>query len=104
MADSRAFEWTCAELEAASSLTKLESRGTIRLAVKEAGLESDQVTPQQMGVVVERVLPGELRNRGVEDAEGICGALTSGLRALPILEEEEDAQETPEDVFKRLSR
>jgi hypothetical protein len=103
MADSRAFEWTCEELEAASSLTKLESRGTIRLAVKEAGLEAEHVTPQQMSVVAERILPGELRNRGVEGAEGICSALMSGLRALPILEAE-DAQETPEDVFKRLSR
>jgi hypothetical protein len=103
MADSRAFEWTCAELEATSSFSKLESRGTIRLAVKEAGLEADRVTPQQMSVVAERILPGELRNRGVEEAEGICGALISGLRALPVLEAEA-AQETPEDVFKRLSR
>lgn len=103
MADSRAFDWTCAELEGASSLTKLESRGTIRLAVKEAGLEAGRVTPQQMAVVVERILPGELQNRGVEGAEGICSALMSGLRALPI-PEEEDTQESPEDVFRRLSR
>ena len=103
MADSRAFEWICAELESASLLNRLEARGTIRLALKEAGLEAGRVTPAQMSVVTERILPGELRNRGVEDAEGICGALTSGLRDLPVLEAE-DSHETPEDVFRRLSR
>jgi hypothetical protein len=102
MADSHTFEWTCEELENASFLNKLEARGTIRLALKEAGLGADRVTPEQMSVVTERILPGELRNRGVEDAEEICGALTSGLRGLPALEDE-DAQETPEDVFQRLS-
>jgi hypothetical protein len=103
MADSRAFEWTCGELESASLLNRLEARGTVRLALKEAGLEAGRVTPGQMGVVTERILPGELRNRGVEDAEGICDALTSGLRDLPALEAE-GAHETPEDVFRRLSR
>ena len=103
MADSRAFEWTCTELESVSSFNKLEARGTIRLALKEAGLEAGRVTPAQMSVVTERILPGELRNRGVEDAEGICGALTSGLSGLPALEAE-NTQETPEDVFRRLSR
>ena len=103
MADSRAFEWTCTELESVSSFNKLEARGTIRLALKEAGLEAGRVTPAQMSVVTERILPGELRNRGVEDAEGICGTLRSGLRDLPVLEVA-GTQETPEDVFRRLSR
>ncbi len=103
MADSRAFEWLCVELESASPLNKLEARGTIRLALKMAGLKASGVTPQEMSLVTERILPGELRNRGVEDAEGICGALRSGLRGLPVLEAE-DTQETPEDVFRRLSR
>ncbi len=103
MAASGAFEWACAELESASSLSKLESRGTLRLALKEAGLEASRVTPQQLSVVTERILPGELRSRGVGNADAICSALISGLRDLPILEAE-DAQETPEDVFRRLSR
>lgn len=103
MAGSRIFEWACEELEKTSSLKKLEARGTIRLALKEAGLEAARVTRQQMDVVAERILPGELRNRGVKDADAICSALASGLRDLR-LSEGDDARETPEDVFDRLSR
>lgn len=103
MADSRAFEWTCAELESTSFLNKLEARGTVRLALKEAGLQANHVTPAQMSVMTERILPGELRNRGVKDADEICRALAAGLRALPV-RGGEGAQETPEDVFRRLSR
>ena len=58
------------------------------------------MTPEQMSVVTERILPGELRKRGLEDAGGICGALTSGLRQLEV----GAAPDSPEEVFKRLSR
>ena len=100
MASSRAFEWACAELESSSSLNALEARGTVRLALKQAGLEANHVTPEQMAVVAERVLPGELRSRGLEDAEEICGALVSGLKHLEV----GAAPDSPEEVFKRLSR
>jgi hypothetical protein len=97
---SRAFEWVCAELESTSSLSALEARGTVRLTVKKAGLEANRVTPEQMGVVTERTLPGELRSRGLENADGICGALASGLKHLKV----SAAPDSPEDVFERLSR
>ena len=100
MAGSRTFEWICAELESSSSLSALEARGTVRLALKQAGLEANQVTPEQMSVVTERVLRGELHSRGLEDAEELCGALATGLKRLEV-----GAQpDSPEDVFKRLSR
>jgi hypothetical protein len=99
MACSRAFEWVCAELESSSSLNALEARGTIRLALKQAGLEANQVTPEQMSVVTRRVLPGELCSRGLEDAEGLCRALASGLKHLEV----GALPDSPEEVFKRLS-
>ena len=100
MASSRSFEWICAELESSSSFNALEARGTVRLALKQAGLEANQVTPEQMSVVAERVLPGELRSRGLEDVEALCGALASGLKRLEV----GARPDSPEDVFKRLSR
>jgi hypothetical protein len=100
MADSRTFEWVCAELERGSSLNELEARGTIRLALKKAGLEANRVTPEQMAVVTERILPGELRSRGFEDADGTCEALVSRLKRLEV----DSAQDSPEEVFKRISR
>jgi hypothetical protein len=99
MASSQTFEWVCAELESSSSLNELEARGTVRLALKKAGLEANRVSPEQMSVVTERILPGELRSRGLEDADGICGSLASGLKHL----EAGAVQDSPEEVFRRLS-
>ena len=98
MADSVAFEAACACLERASSLTHLEARGTIRLALKEAGFEAKTATPQVLGAVVRLVLPGELRSRRVADPEAICSEIALTLEGMTS----EPAAETAEAVFKRL--
>ena len=102
MADSHAFEWTCAELERASSLDKLEARGTIRLALKQAGLEARTATGQQMTVVVEKVLPSELQTRGIDAAADICSGLVTGLKGLG--DDATPDADSPEEIFKRLGR
>lgn len=99
MADAGAFEWVCNELERSTSLDRLEARGTVRLALKEAGLEARSVTPDQMQVVVEKILPRELGTRGIDDAEGVCGSLKTGLAGLDV----GAAAETPDAVFQRLA-
>lgn len=63
-----------------------------------AGLEVRTVSPQQISVVVEKVLPGELAARGVADAEAICGAIAGSLSGL----EAGASPDTPEAVFQRL--
>lgn len=98
MADSSAFELTCEVLERDTSLGRLEARGTVRLALKAAGLESRSVSPEQMTVVVRKVLNGELESRGVEGADRVCAALAEGLARL----EPASAAETPDAVFARL--
>ena len=98
MADTRAFDFVCEQLEAATSLDRLEARGTVRLALKQAGLEARSVTPDQMAVVVARILPDELSSRGIESAESLCAAIGAGLQNL----EAGDVGETPDAVFKRL--
>jgi len=100
MAEAAAFETACAELEAHTSLSRLEARGTVRLALKRSGLDSRSVTPEQMAVVVERVLGAELASRGIEDPDGVCAALLGSVRAAAI--GAASAAETPEDVFRRL--
>jgi hypothetical protein len=99
MADSAAFEWTCEELEQISSLDRLEARGTVRLALKQAGLEARNVSPNQMKVVLEKVLPGELETRGIDGAAGLCSGLLPGLAAVVA-----DAipGEMPDEIFRRL--
>lgn len=97
MAESQAFDFVCDQLEQGTQLDRLAARGTVRLALKQAGLEPGSVTPEQMGVVVERVLPAELSSRGVE-AEAVCAAIRGGLAGLGS----GPAVETPDAVFKRL--
>jgi hypothetical protein len=98
MADSTAFAFACDELENRTSLDRLETRGTVRIALKEAGLDAGSVTAQQMGVVMAQVMPGQLQSRGVDGADDVCTAIKNGLASLP----EEAASESPDAVFARL--
>jgi hypothetical protein len=99
MADSPAFDWLCRELEAISSLDRLEARGTVRIALKQAGLEARNVTPDQLEVVARKILPGELAQRAVDWPDSICEQLVAGLKNL-----DQDGSDTdsPEAVFDRL--
>lgn len=98
MSDTRAFDLACDQLEAGTSLERLEARGTVRLALKQAGLEARSVTPEQMSVVVSRILPEELATRGVEGASSLCESLSADLKNL----EAGDVGETPDAIFRRL--
>lgn len=99
MANTSAFDWLCAELESSTSFDRLESRGTVRLALKEAGLDVKTASAEQLAVVVERILPEELRRRGVDDADSVCAGLATGLKRMG---DGGAASDTPEAVFARL--
>jgi len=98
MADSAAFDFVCRELEDRSSLDRLEARGTVRLALKQAGLDARTVTPEQIAVVVDRVLPGELASRGIESPDVLCQRISSGVARVSG----DASVETPDAVFERF--
>ena len=100
MADSQAFDFVCSELERRTSLNRLEVRGTVRIALKNAGFDGT-VTAAQMKVVLERVLPGELQARGIADPKSHCAAVAAGLSAARPAD---SGGETPEAIFARLAR
>jgi hypothetical protein len=100
MAGSQAFEWLCQAIEADTSLARLEARGTVRIALKEAGLEAGTVTPAELAVVVAKVLPHELRQRGVTNEVALCSRLSAGLRSLDFGPAPE--ADTPDAIFRRL--
>lgn len=85
-------------LEEQTSLNRLEARGTLRIALKESGFEAKSVQAGQLKVVIERLLPQHLRDRGVSDAEKVCELLTHAIFDEPA----SDAAETPEAIFARL--
>ncbi len=98
MADSRAFALVCERLEERTSLGRLEARGTVRLALKQAGLEAGAVSPDQMAVVVARILPDELSTRGIEAGASLCASIGAALQDLDA----GDVGETPDAIFRRL--
>ncbi len=97
------FELVAAELKKRSDLEDLEARGTIRLALKSSGLTACEVTRAQRAVIIDQVLPRELRVRGVENPEGVCGELALAVKGFEAENGESDGS-SPEDVFRRLSR
>lgn len=101
MSESPVFAFVTEELERRTHLKRIEARGTIRLALKEAGLEPRAVTTQQMNVVIERLLPDALRRRKVSDPDEVCADILHGLRAFASRSNLK-AEESAYDVFRRL--
>ena len=79
MPDSAAFEFACDQLEARTSLDRLAARGTVRIALKQAGLDARGITPAQMAVVVQKILPIELGSRGIDAVDEICQTILASM-------------------------
>ena len=99
---SRLFDFVADAIEQKTDLAKLEARGTLRLALKESGFNSDTVSAHDMAVVLERVMPKELAIRGINDAESVCETLSTSLREFKEAVEEHGSA-SPESVFARLA-
>lgn len=96
--ESAAFMATCQNLEELSGLPRIQARGTVRLAIQEAGLFDNRVTAAEMIVVVKSVLARELEDSGLADAEALCERLAERLAAVV----DDVADDSPEEVFARL--
>lgn len=99
VSDAAAFDWLCTELESRSSLDRLEARGTIRIALKQSGLDFRTVTADQIQVVIDKVLPDELRSRGIEHGD-VCAALSLSLKGQDF--GGGHAAQSPDEIFRRL--
>jgi hypothetical protein len=80
------FDAAAGFIEARSGLDRLESRGTLRITLKNAGLDPNKVTPAELRVVFEKRMPGELEKLGVADAETIAQAVWSEIARCPEAE------------------
>ena len=101
LTESLAFEWESAQLEARTQLTRLEARGTLRLVLKNVGIEPASVSMHQMHVVAERLLPAALSKRRVGDASALCKQLAADL----VAQAEQSpgvVAESAYDVFERM--
>ena len=100
MSESSAFTWLCAQLEGATGFSRLEARGTVRIALKELGLLPADLTPNQASSVAEHVLPKELGARGVQGAEALCRRLAVEAKSL----QDERSGAAPDEIFGQLSK
>jgi hypothetical protein len=96
------FDIAAEQLEHYAGFDRLESRGTLRIALKAAGLEPKTLTGDQLQVVFEKVMPGELDSRGVSDVPDVCAAVLADLaRAGGTVADA--AATNPDDIFRRLA-
>jgi hypothetical protein len=100
MADSAAFAWVCDQLQRATPLSEIEVRGTVRLALKQAGLDAHSVSGEEMAVLLAKVMPVELQQRAVADAAQLCQELASRIRGERFAEAPDP--KSVEAVFRRL--
>jgi hypothetical protein len=99
MSQETPFDFVCSQIERATELSTLEARGTVRLALKAAGMDAKSVGVSQMRVVLDKVMPGELRNRGCADPERVCADIATQLGAKTFATPSGDS---PETIFARL--
>jgi hypothetical protein len=75
------FPFVAKMIERSSELDILEARGTLRFALKSAGIAASSVTAEQMTTIVQNKLPAELKALGVESADLLCEEITRSLKA-----------------------
>ena len=97
------FDFTAERLEHHTSLDRLEARGTLRIAIKSAGLTAKSVTAGQLCVVFEKLMPDELEKRDVSDAASVCNAVIDDLVNSPTPADEAPATDL-DAIFGRLAK
>lgn len=99
MPESPAFERAAEELEKLSGLERLAARGTLRLALKNVGLDPKTSTKLQVTAIVEKLLPQELASCGIADAAAVCAKVSSALADV----EDAGPGRSAIEIFERLS-
>lgn len=99
-AESPLFNWLSESLEKKTSWSRLEARGTVRLAAKLGGVDPDSATEQELAGVIQYILPDELERRGIDGKE-MCRELLGELKTLDV-KAPKVAPEAPDEVFERL--
>lgn len=95
------FDLAAAKLEASTDMDRLTARGTLRIGLKEAGLDAHKLTIPQLRAVFEKLMPKELDARGIGNAAATCQRVMDEIARLAD-SIDIDSSTSPDDVFKRL--
>ncbi len=111
--DATLFDRAATRLEHHTGFSQLEARGTLRIALKSAGLTVESVTARDLCVVFEKVMPGELEKRGVSDAAVVCSTVIDDLAVAcsTVIDDPANTQALPDmvtstpldEIFGRLA-
>jgi hypothetical protein len=100
--DAALFDLAADSLEQHSTFDRLEARGTLRIALKAAGLEPKNLTGAQLQVVFEQVMPEELERRGISNVPDVCATVLADLAHAGGAAADAGAT-NPDDIFRRLA-
>ena len=95
------FDIAADQLGESTEMDRLAARGTLRLALKQAGLDPQNLSIPQLRAVFEKLMPGELEARGVPDAAATCKAVMDEV-ANAASTADLKASNSPDAIFKRL--
>ena len=100
--DTTIFDFAAERLKHHAGFDRLAARGTLRIALKAAGLAPNNMTGAQLKVVFEQVMPGELESRGINNVPDVCAAVLADLarasRAAAVA-----SATSPDEIFRRLA-
>jgi hypothetical protein len=97
------FDFVSEQVERLTTLERLEARGTVRLALKAAGLEAQTLTTPQAVATLQKVMPAEMRARGIKNEDQVCRTIVEHLQAAHPATGGA-VPESPEAIFQRLAR
>ncbi len=100
--DATLFDLAAERLAHHTRFDHLAARGTLRIALKSAGLTVESVTARNLCVVFEKVMLGELDSRGVSGVQAVCAAVLADLQSAGGAAEDASAT-SPDEIFRRLA-
>ena len=100
--ESDLFALVAAGLEAHTDLDRLEARGTLRIALKKAGVDPKTFTVPELEAVFAKIMPDELAQRGAANAVEVCGIV---LKSLPseVPAAPGDSATSRDEIMRRLA-
>ena len=81
--------------------TPTPARGTLRLAIKLAGLDPKRLTLHQLEAVFDKVMPGQLDARGIDESGTASSIIMKEIARTADASITNDA-ENADEIFRRL--
>lgn len=95
------FDHAAEQLERHTDLDRLEARGTLRLTIKESGLDAKRLTLHQLEAVFEKVMPEQLAVRGIDSTATTCSSIMAEIaRSADAITQ--TGGDNSDEIFRRL--